>query len=207
MKQPTVIVFGAAERLVDPDAFLMTARIAVQARDVGAAHAGLAQRYTALDRAVMALGADGIDIDRGAVHSYGETGSLRRWTAERSLSVRCRDTSRAAEVAGTFGRMPDVQVDGPHWLVDRANPAYGEMQARAVTDARERAERYALALGGELGRLVELRDTDLGGGHMMLAAARSLGPPGEPGLETMVLAPQPQLIRAQVETRWYVVLP
>ena len=207
MKQPTVVVTGSAEQKVDPDRFAMTARIQVRAADSSAAHAGLAQRFTSLDQAVMALGSDDIEIQRSPVDSYGEGGRLQRWWAGRSLTVVCRDTSRAAEVAGTFGRVADVQVDGPHWMVDRANAAFADVQAEAVRDARERAERYAAALGGELGRLVELRDGEFGGRFDMGIAPISARVSDEPGLETLDLSPQPQHINASVQTRWYLVLP
>jgi uncharacterized protein len=208
MKQPKVVVTGFAERRVAPDAFVMTGRVSIRASDSSAAHADLAQRFTALDRAAMALGADDIRLQRSAVSSWGESGPLRRWHAERSLTITCTDPARAAEIAGTFGRVADVAVDGPYWQVERTNPAHAEVQAAAVRDARERAARYATALGGELGRLDELRDDDR---YVPNAVAMSFAAKGREaddlGLETLDLSPQPQMITASVQARWYVVLP
>src|SRR5580765_1391485 len=144
-EQPTVVVAGHAERTVDPDRFSITGDVSVRAADSTAALGELAQRFATLDHAVLALGADGITVERGAVHSYGEGGRLRRWNAGRSLSVTCTDTARATEVAQVFERVPDVQLNGPFWQVDRANPAYDGAQSDAVRDARARAERYAVA--------------------------------------------------------------
>jgi uncharacterized protein YggE len=207
MKQPTVVVNGFAERTVAPDRFVMNAGISVRAADSAAAHAGLAQRFATLDQAVMALGTDDITVERSGIHSYGEGGRNRRWVAGRTLSVTCTDTARAAEVAGAFERIADLQLDGPHWLVDRGNPARADAQGAAVQDARERAERYAAALGGRLGRLVELQD---GGGdmpfHAVAFAARS-AEHGDGGLETLDLSPQQQTITASVQARWRLALP
>jgi len=208
MKTPTVLVTGSVEREVDPDLFVLTGRVTVRAPDSGAANAALAQRFTSLDHAAMALGADGIALRRGSIYSYGEHGRARRWIAARELSVTCQDTSRAAEVAGALGRVPDVAVEGPYWRLSPTNPAYADVQADAVREARVRAERYAEAIGRQLGELVELRD---GGGSMPahFAAARSLSAYSteDAGLESMDMTPVPQTVHASVEARWYLVLP
>ena len=208
MKTPTVLVTGSVEREVDPDLFVLTGRVTVRAADSAAANSALAQRFTTLDQAAMALGADGITLRRGSVYSYGEHGRARRWIAARELSINCLDTSRAAEVAGVLGRVPDVTVEGPYWRLGPTNSVYAEVQADAVREARVRAERYADALGRQLGELVELRD---GGGSMPahFAAARTLASYSteDAGLESMDMTPVPQTVHASVEARWYLVLP
>ncbi|MGN6607268.1 MAG: SIMPL domain-containing protein [Jatrophihabitans sp.] len=208
MEQPTIVVTGSAEREVAPDRFVVSGQVSVRAGDRAAAHAALAQRFTALDQAVLALGADDIEVRRSAISSWGEPGRLQRWTADRRLTLLCHDVERVTEVVATFGRVADVAMDGPHWSVDPRHPALAEVQAEAVRDARARAAGYALALGGELGRLVELRDHGGGGVPVRAAMAFRAKGGGEPaGLETLDLSPEPQLLTAHVETRWTLVLP
>ena len=208
MKTPTVAVTGNVDREVDPDMFVLTGRVTVRAADSASAHALLAQRFTTLDSAAMALGEDDMHLRRGGVYSYGEGERARRWIAARELSITCHDTARAAEVAGVFGQVPDVAVEGPYWRLGPTNPAFAEMQADAVRDARARAERYAEAIGKQLGELVELRD---GGSAMpahFAAAARLPSYSAEDaGLDSMDMSPVPQTVHASVEARWYLVLP
>lgn len=205
-EQPTVLVTATAQLVTDPDSFAMTAQLSVRANDSGGAYAGLAQRFTTLDRAVLALGADALRIERGAVTSWGEVGRMQRWHAHRSLTITCTDPSRVTEVASTLGRVADVQIDGPHWRLDRTNPVHGRAQAEAVHAARQRAERYAVALGGALGSLIELRDGD-GYGSGPMAAMEFRGKAESSGLESMDLSPVPQTVTASVQARWYLLLP
>jgi uncharacterized protein YggE len=208
MEQSTIVVTGSAQRRVDPDRFVLVGRVAVRAADRSSAHAGLAQRFAALDQSVLALGAEDMEVRRGPVRSWGEPGRLQRWWAERSLTLTCRDPERVTEVVGAFGRVPDVALDGPTWVVDADHPVAAELQTEAVRDARRRAERYAVALGGELGRLVELRDHSSGSFAIHeLEAVALKGGLDDGGIDGLDLSPEPSTIHTSVETRWALVLP
>jgi uncharacterized protein YggE len=67
----------------------------------------------------------------------------------------------------------------------------------AVRDAQARAGRYAEAVGGRLGRLVEIADT-----NMPVLRANALGFAG--GLATMDFTPAPVKVSASVEGRWLI---
>jgi uncharacterized protein len=205
---PTVAVHGIAERSVAPDSYNLVARVAVEAAQTQVAAEGLAEGFAALEATIAQLAHLNLDVERTGISMYEDAkplGSRRSaWHASRAMTLTGRDTSQVAEVAGALGRVPDVAIEGPHWRVERDNPAHAEIQAEAVREALARAERYAAALGGTLGRLVELSDTGMGGGGYrlaMAASARDIG--GRPGLESMDFTPQPIEISAGVQGRWY----
>lgn len=122
-----------------------------------------------------------------------------------------RDLELAADVSGVLGGVADVVVDGPEWSVDPHHSAFHELQAAAVHEARARAQRYAAALGGTLGRLVELSDIGHGGVFQSRASKRAASPAMSviepPGLESLDLSPRPVELSASVNARWYLVLP
>jgi uncharacterized protein YggE len=76
-----------------------------------------------------------------------------------------------------------------------------EAQRKAVADARERAEGYAVALGGTLGPLSRLTETNEGGmpAPMMMRARAEAAPLDvtELGLE-----PEPVRVTVRVTTTW-----
>ncbi|MCU1658055.1 MAG: hypothetical protein JWO57_2711 [Pseudonocardiales bacterium] len=203
---PTIAVHGTALRSVAPDSFLIVARVIVEASQSGAAADALVQRYAALEAALAALDLD-VDIQRGPVTSYEDVspdaGRGPMWRAMRDMTLTGRDTSQAAALAGALGRVPDTAIEGPHWQIEGDNPAHHEIQADAVREALARAERYAAALGGTLGRLVELSDTEVGSGRHMVFAASARAADHGPGLETLDFTPQPIELHASVQARWF----
>lgn len=202
---PTVAVTGTAERRVEPDEYVLTATVEVVAGSSAEAYEKVAARA-----AEVAAAVEGLDVvlERESVNAWLDLG---RWRASRSVQVKGRALDRAAEVAGAIGRVGDVALAGPMWTVDRDNPVHDALQADAVHAARARAERYAAALGGGLGPLVELHDTDVRGGYRASSAVALSGSfkgrGTDPGLEVLDLEPVPVELSATVQARWYLDLP
>jgi uncharacterized protein len=207
---PTVAVHGVAERSVAPDSYNLVARVAVEAEQTQAAAEALTERFAALEATIAQLGHLNLEVERTGVSMYEDGKPLgsrgNTWHASRAMTLTGHDTSQVAEVAGALGRLPDVAIEGPQWQVEPDNPVHAEIQADAVREALARAQRYAAALGGTLGRLVELSDTGMGGGRAMRFAASAMDMGGRPGLESMDFTPQPVEISAAVQGRWYLTL-
>jgi uncharacterized protein YggE len=121
--------------------------------------------------------------------------------------LRGRDTAVVGAVAEALREVPGITLNGPEWELDRDNRAYGEVQQDAVEEARGRAERYAAALGGTLGRLVEISDPEAGGHLYRGAVAHAASARMDADLGLLDFDPQQVTISARVEARWYLVLP
>jgi uncharacterized protein YggE len=208
---PTVCVRANAGRAVEPDSYVVIARALGHGADSAGAARELSARCGELDAAVLALPRLSADIERGAVvvHPDWESAKGRkaqRWHGSREMRVSGHDTRQVAELVGAISAVAGVEIEGPHWQLGRDNPAHAELAAEAVREAMTRARRYAAALGGTLGRLVELSDTGMGGG-MRHFSAGSVSAGASPGLDTLDFTPQPVDLSAGVEARWYLTLP
>lgn len=95
---------------------------------------------------------------------------------------------------------PD-RLDGPTWsLVDPA-AARREAQRRAVADARDRAEGYAVALGRELGGLLRLAEEV--GHHPVGPSMRMMAKDDSaPDVRDLGLEPEPVRVTVQCTTTW-----
>jgi uncharacterized protein len=80
-------------------------------------------------------------------------------------------------------------------------------QARAVADARDRAEGYAAALGGRLGALLRLSEAGDGGveprAFRMAAMARA---EAAPDVRELGLEPEPVRVTVRCTTNWELLL-
>jgi uncharacterized protein YggE len=205
---PTVTVTANTQREVPPDSFVLTGRVSVRGGDSSTALAELATRYRQLEDAVAALPPN-FEVRHEPINNWPEGGRRQMWQAMRSITLTGRDPATVADAATAMASVPDVALEGPIWRVERDNPAHAEMQAEAVHEARARAERYATALGGVLGRLVEVSDLGSGNPHHRMLAA---GLPAGAGAEMMDfgsvdLSPQGIEISASVNATWFLVLP
>ncbi|MDT4984526.1 MAG: uncharacterized protein QOF95_2016 [Pseudonocardiales bacterium] len=218
MSQPTVAVSATVQRAVAPDSYSVVAIAVARAADSTTAAAHLTTRFGELEAVVNGLPHLALKVEQGglAVHPdwdaqpYGGDKAPTGWRASRQLSLEGRDVRQVAELVGALGRVPDVEIGGPRWQLDRDNPAHAELAAEAVHEAIARAGRYATALGGSLGRLVELTDIGMGGGVREMAVSLALAGSSKaagPGLETLDFTPQPLDVSASVQGRWYLTLP
>jgi uncharacterized protein len=205
-KLPTVAVTANAQREVAPDSFVVAGRVSTRAPDSTAALAELAARYGQLEAAVGALSAP-FEVRHEPINNWPEGGRRQVWHATRAITLTGRDLGTVGDAATAIASVPDVALEGPTWRVDRDNPAHAEMQAEAVHEARARAERYAAALGGVLGRLVELSDPGVGDLHHRMSTYALAAGRDTTDLASVDLSPQPIEITASVNATWYLVLP
>jgi uncharacterized protein YggE len=206
MDAPKVTVSASAEQAVAPDSFTLVATVAGVAADAHAARESLALRYSQLEDAAAGL-PETVEVHRGELTAWGEAGRRQpRWHVRRSMSLAGTDLSLVGDVVAALATVDDVGIEGPHWNLDRDNPVHAELQADVVRQARARAERYATALGGTLGRLIELSDLGggFGGGAYAVAAA---GFPGEASnIGDLDFTPESVTVHAAITASWSLVL-
>jgi uncharacterized protein YggE len=208
-QMPQVAVHADARREVVPDSFEIVVRVACRSADADAAMAALTTGFERVEETIDALPVPEVVARRGAV-------SQRRilweqnpaWLASRIVRLTGRDIERAGDViapiADLSGAVDGLELTGPIWQLDPDNPVHAQLQAEAVREARARAQRYAAALGGTLGPLIELADPTMDRGPVAFAA-RSAG--HADGFETMDYSPVPIEVQAGVDGRWALVLP
>jgi uncharacterized protein YggE len=213
---PHVAVHATAHRDVTPDRFEAVVGVVCRRTDAGAAAQALTAGFAQVEDTIAALSPE-LDVTarRGGVSQrrIAWPDQAPEWIASRHITLTSHDVEQAGAVLGPFAALIDavdgLELNGPNWQLDRENPAYGELQVEAVHEARGRAERYAGALGGRLGPLIEIADPGAGTPgwsaerQMKLAYAGSSGD----GFETMDFTPVPIEVEVSVEASWTHILP
>lgn len=208
-QMPQVAVHADVRREVVPDSFEIVVRVACRSTDADAAMAALAAGFGRVEETIDALPAPDVIARRSAVSQrWIPWEQDPAWLASRNVRLTGRDVERAGEVVAPFadltGAVDGLELTGPIWQLDPDNPVHAELQAEAVREARARAQRYAAALGGTLGPLIELADPRMERGPVAFAA-RSAG--HAEGFETMDFSPVPIEVQTSVDGRWALVLP
>src|SRR5919204_4626574 len=216
MEQPPVVtVSGTAQRKADPDSFALSVTVEVRGSDAAEVNEQLAERFGRVDATLSPLSSPLMTIDRGPVSIHRNVSPPEsrgspavEWLASRGVTLTDRDTSQASAMLETVGTLADeidgLVLNGPHWQLDDDNAVHAAVQADAVQAALLRARRYAEAVGGRLGRLVQISDpgVQMARGVRLMAAVVS---PGQ-GLGGMDFSPQPVEVGATVEGQWTIEL-
>lgn len=121
--------------------------------------------------------------------------------ATEDVALVVEDVAAIEDVLAALVTAEPAALNGPRWMLHEPAAALREAQRKAVADARDRADGYAAALGGLLGRLLRLTEANEAGGPgpMMMRARAEAGPVdvAELGLE-----PEPVRVTARVTTTW-----
>lgn len=140
---------------------------------------------------------------------HGPGGQRRRtgFSATRSSSLDCRvDADGLTGLVGALAR-DGVQVHGPRWHVEDDDPAWVGVRIAAVTDARRRAEAYAMAVDGQVGAVRWIAEPGLRGGdpdpiarpHAAAARLASASGQGADEPRTARIAVEPIQVTVTVE--------
>jgi uncharacterized protein YggE len=213
-----VAVHATAHRDVTPDSFDAVVRLVCRTADAAAAMTALIAGFARVEEAIEALPTTSdVTVSRSGISqrkvvAWRPDGpGVPEWIASRQITLTGRDTEQAGQIVAPFVALTDavdgLELDGPTWRLDRDNPVHAELQAEAVHEARSRAERYAAALGGRLGPLIELADPGVEVYHRSTMKAMASYDPGREGFETMDFTPVPLEVEAGVQARWALILP
>lgn len=114
------------------------------------------------------------------------------------------DLSALEPVLAALVEAEPTDLHGPRWVLADPVEAHLEAQARAVDDARRRAEGYAAALGGALGPLRRLSEVPEHAVPMAMRAMRAAESAG-PDVRELGLEPEPVRVTARCTTTWTLV--
>jgi uncharacterized protein YggE len=207
MTNPRVTVSATARREVPPDRFTFSAAVSGVDADVRAARAALAARYVALEQALAEL-PESAEVRPGELTTWPEgVHPEQRWRVHRGVTVLGDDVTVVGDVLAALVRAPDAELDGPRWSLRPDHPVHSELQTEVVRLARERAERYATALGGTLGRLVELRDPEGGGWYAEAVPVAAAFGRARPDVDDLDFQPVAVTVHAAITATWSLVLP
>ncbi len=169
-------------------------------RDRAAAVAELGTRVAAADPA-LALPGVFVRHRRLTVHDEWRGKRVVGSRATEQIGLRLDDVTALEAVLAALVDVEPAFLDGPRWLLADPAAARRAAQERAVADARDRAEGYAVALGGRLGPLRGLSEAgDHGAGPMayrMASAEAVAADVRELGLE-----PEPVRVSVRCTTTW-----
>jgi uncharacterized protein YggE len=84
----------------------------------------------------------------------------RGYRASSRLVVRLDDGELASRLVTDAAERVDLRIDGPGWRVAHDNPGHADARRLAAVDARQKAEEYAAALGGRIGAIVSIDESE-----------------------------------------------
>ena len=126
-------------------------------RDRSAAVAELGKRVAAAEPAFTLRGVSVLHR-RLAVHDQWRGHRVVGCRATEDITLRLDDVGALDEVLAAVVAGEPATLNGPTWQLTDPAAARRTAQARAVADARDRAEGYAAALAGRLGALLRLSE-------------------------------------------------
>lgn len=127
-------------------------------------------------------------------------GRMHGCRAGEVVTLRVTDVAVLEDLLSRLVAAEPAELSGPHWVLADPSAARRAAQARAVADARDRAEGYAAALGARLGGLLRLTEEQ---GHGVFETAQARGFAGD-GTHDLALAPEPVRVTVRCTTTWAV---
>jgi len=170
-------------------------------RDRSTAVAELGKRVAAAE---PAFGLRGVSVlhRRLAVHDQWRGHRVVGCRATEDITLRLDDVGALDEVLAAVVAGEPATLNGPNWQLTDPAAVRRTAQARAVADARDRAEGYAAALTGRLGALLRLSEVAGGGMEPRAFAMAAMGREAAPDVRELGLEPEPVRVTVRCATSW-----
>ena len=84
---------------------------------------------------------------------------LTGYQVTQTLEVKVRDTAKAGEILGSLGTAEITNVSGINFTIDKPEDLQAEAEAKAIADAKSKAQKLAKSLGVHLGKVVSFSDS------------------------------------------------
>jgi uncharacterized protein len=115
------------------------------------------------------------DLQTGDISSYQDWDKPRVWHASQTLTVTLHDVSQAGAVLSAGNRAGADQVSGPSFSVKDQQAAYRTALREALTDARQKADVIAEAMGGQVAGVLSVSEDNQGSQTPMYAMEKAGG--------------------------------
>jgi len=162
----TITVTGTGTVTGTPDELQLSLETDAQAATVSGALDKANHAMTAVRDALTADHVAPADLQTSGMSvqpQYDKNNTVTGYTASESLTAELRNLATASQAitnaidaGGDAARVNDLRLD----LDDQAATLMAKARAKAVTDARDKAEQYAKAAGMGLGLVVSISETD-----------------------------------------------
>jgi len=151
-----------------------------------------------------AFGLRGVSVQhrRLAVHDQWRGHRVVGCRATEDITLRLDDVGALDEVLAALVAGEPATLNGPNWQLTDPAAARRTAQARAVADARDRAEGYAAALAGRLGALLRLSEVAGDGMEPRAFAMAAMGREAAPDVRELGLEPEPVRVTVRCATSW-----
>ena len=163
-----IVVVGHGSATVSPDSALLELGLETRAGSAGEALAELTLRADAVLAAARTRGMDGADLQTRGISLYPQMDSESRrvvaYVASYELSLRLLALEEAAGVVDAVSEAAGdaLRLGGLSLGTSETGLARAEAGARAVEDARSRAEALAAAGGVRVGRVLSIAEGSAG---------------------------------------------
>lgn len=197
--QNVIVVEGRGSVEVSPDVAALQVRLEVDADGAGEALGGVSDGAAAVLSAALAVGLEDEDVKTTSLNVFPQMDHsglrVHHYRASYGVLIRLRDIARGPRLIESVSAAAGdaLRLGGFHLTVSDPGANQVEAGARAVADARARADRLAEAAGVRLGRVLSIVESQgpLWGRPMMAVAAApppmSPQPPVQAGTEEIAV--------------------
>lgn len=196
---PSVTVMGSASAGARPDTAEVTAGVVTQAPGAAAALARNSAAMEQVLKSVAALGIADRDVRTTGIHVVPQRAQpqpgqqvppdIVGYQVANQVRIRVRDIALLGRLLDALVGQGANMLHGIEFAIADPAPLLQQARARAIADARQKAEVYAAAAGVKLGRVLFIRDATPGPPRPMprvMAAQAVPIAPGEQELEVSV---------------------
>lgn len=110
------------------------------------------------------------------------------WQASNSISVTLRDITKVSDLADLLAASGATNVYGPNYSLDDTTQAQADLLSKAIDNAREKAQKIAVASQRKLGQVITVSEGSSNYPRPMFVGgmmAEKSSTPVEPGTETV----------------------
>lgn len=170
MAGPTrVSVSGDALVQARPDTAMISVAVVTQAQTALAAQQENARRSEAMVRALKAAAGTGAEVETSGYtlqpqYTYRENQQplIRGYEARNTVTVTLGDLTKVGPVIDAATEAGANNIDSLSFTLRRDEPARDEALAAATREALRKAQVMAQALGGRVGRIIEVQEASAG---------------------------------------------
>jgi uncharacterized protein YggE len=164
-----VVVSGDSLVQARPDTAMISVAVVTQGQTALAAQQENARRSEAMVRALKAAAGTGAEVETSGYslqpqYNYREnqTPIIRGYEARNTVTVTLGDLSKVGTVIDASTTAGANNIDSLAFTLRRDEPARDEALAAATREALRKAQVMAVALGGRVGRIIEVQEASAG---------------------------------------------
>lgn len=207
---PSITVEGRASADVAPDTAQLILGVSLERPTAASAIADVAKAAQVVVDRIRADGIGDMDVATSSVslsavppdETRGKPPRAAGFRGALSLTVKVRPVERVGTLASRLVDRGANTIEGIDYLSSREEDVLDDLRARAVRDAKRKADLYVAALGLHLGRVLEIIPGEAQArrpGMALRMAAEEPAPAPPPDLPTK---PGTLAVSATVSVRW-----